>query len=281
MRIALCQMDPTVGDIAANADRIESFAKRARAAGAELAVFPELALIGYPPRDLLIKDAFIADELAALDDLAARVRGIAAVVGFASRDCDNGRLLHNSAAVIDGGRVVAAAPQAASAHLRRLRRGALLLPAARNAGRRPSPAGASASPSARTPGTTPTSGACARPGPAKDLRCRPGRGCRGRRRRDPRQPLREPLQPGQGAAAARDVRLQRGEVPHADRLRQPGRRQRRAHLRRPQPCDFRAEGRVAAACAAFEEDMVRLRHRGGAAGARLPVARALRRRRRS
>lgn len=109
MKIALCQTNPTVGDIPGNAGKILDFCRRAAEAGAHLALFPELALIGYPPKDLLLKDAFLADQAAALEALAAEITGITAVVGFVARHATHNRLLHNSAAVITDGRITATA----------------------------------------------------------------------------------------------------------------------------------------------------------------------------
>ncbi|MBZ0153332.1 MAG: NAD+ synthase, partial [Planctomycetes bacterium] len=70
MRIALCQIDATVGDLAGNSDRIVDFANRALSQGAEVAVFPELALCGYPPEDLLRRREFMRQHDAALRALA-------------------------------------------------------------------------------------------------------------------------------------------------------------------------------------------------------------------
>jgi len=81
MRLALCQIDPTVGELAANRDRIIARLEEARAAGAELALFPELAICGYPPRDLLLKRAFLRHQTACLDAVAAASTEIVAVVG--------------------------------------------------------------------------------------------------------------------------------------------------------------------------------------------------------
>ena len=107
MKIALCQINPTVGDIAVNAGKIEDFCRRASAAKADVALFPELAIVGYPPRDLLMKAAFISDELACLERLAGHIKGITAVVGFVARNDSGGGLLYNSAAVVENGRVKA------------------------------------------------------------------------------------------------------------------------------------------------------------------------------
>src|ERR1700733_12792085 len=107
MRIALCQINPTVGDITGNSRKIVDFATRARNAGAAVAVFPELSIIGYPPKDLLLKPAFIDDNLAALQLIAKKTDGIDVVVGFAARNTEPvGRPLHNAAAVLRGSRVV-------------------------------------------------------------------------------------------------------------------------------------------------------------------------------
>jgi NAD+ synthetase len=108
MRVALAQINPTVGDLAGNSRKILEFIRQAKVAGAELVVFPELSLTGYPPKDLLLKPQFIADNLAALDALAREVDGIDAIVGYAERNRDPvGRPLHNAVAVLRGGRIIA------------------------------------------------------------------------------------------------------------------------------------------------------------------------------
>ncbi len=109
MKIALCQMNPTVGDLAGNAAKIEQFAKRAAVLGTDVALLPELALVGYPPKDLLLKSAFIADQYTTLSALAPRLKAITTVMGVVSRGAGEERLLHNSAVVIRDGAVVAAA----------------------------------------------------------------------------------------------------------------------------------------------------------------------------
>jgi NAD+ synthetase len=105
LRIALAQINPTVGDIAGNARKHLDFISRAKSGGANLVVFPELSLIGYPPKDLLLKSRFVADNLAALDDVAKRVHGIDVIVGYADRNPSAvGRALHNAVALLrDGG----------------------------------------------------------------------------------------------------------------------------------------------------------------------------------
>ena len=82
LRVALCQLDTAVGDIDANAEKILESLKRAEAEGADLAAFPELAVTGYPPEDLLLKPAFVADNLAALEHIAASTSQCVALLGF-------------------------------------------------------------------------------------------------------------------------------------------------------------------------------------------------------
>ncbi|MBK9180233.1 MAG: NAD+ synthase [Acidimicrobiales bacterium] len=101
VRVALCQIDTIVGDLDGNVERVLAALGRAEEAGSALAVFPELALTGYPPEDLLLKPGFVADNLAALDVVAARTGRCAAVVGFA----DPKRDLYNAAAVCAHGSV--------------------------------------------------------------------------------------------------------------------------------------------------------------------------------
>jgi NAD+ synthase (glutamine-hydrolysing) len=101
IRIALAQIDPTVGDVEGNARLAADWIERARDAGAGLVVLPELALSGYPPEDLLLKPHFLDAVGDALEKLAAGVEGIVAVVGFPERDA----AVHNSAAVLADGRV--------------------------------------------------------------------------------------------------------------------------------------------------------------------------------
>jgi len=99
-RIALAQIDVTVGDVGANADACVAAISSARAAGAELVLLPELAITGYPPEDLLAKDHFVDDAREALDRVAAEATGIRAMVGFVEREEDG---LFNAAAVCEGG----------------------------------------------------------------------------------------------------------------------------------------------------------------------------------
>jgi NAD+ synthase (glutamine-hydrolysing) len=101
-RVALAQINTTVGDIQGNRDRIIETIRCAEQMGAELVAFPELALTGYPPEDLLLKPSFIRDNLQALEEIARATGDIVAVVGFVDREDD----IFNSAAVVYGGRVV-------------------------------------------------------------------------------------------------------------------------------------------------------------------------------
>jgi NAD+ synthetase len=103
MKIAIAQMNATVGDLAGNVARIADFTRRARAEGADLVVTPELALCGYPPEDLLLRADFLEACQSAMDDLAARVRDVTLVVGH-PRVAD-GRF-YNSASVVQNGAVV-------------------------------------------------------------------------------------------------------------------------------------------------------------------------------
>jgi NAD+ synthase (glutamine-hydrolysing) len=100
MRIALAQINPLVGDIAGNERLIRARLADARAAEAQLVLFPELAVTGYPPEDLLLREHVLADARAALERIAADAVGIVAIVGFPERAED----VFNAAAVLaDGG----------------------------------------------------------------------------------------------------------------------------------------------------------------------------------
>src|SRR5918997_3665388 len=99
LRVALAQTNPIVGDIAGNAQQIREWIDRAREEGAQLVVFPELALSGYPPEDLLLKTHFVDAAGAALRELAADVRDVVALVGFPERGED----VYNAAAVLAEG----------------------------------------------------------------------------------------------------------------------------------------------------------------------------------
>jgi NAD+ synthase (glutamine-hydrolysing) len=107
MKLALAQINPTVGDIAGNGRRILEFIGRAEAAGAHTVVFPELCLVGYPPKDLLLKPKFIDDNLRAIEQIARSVNSIHAIIGFAQRNPGPvGRPLHNAVAVLHAGRII-------------------------------------------------------------------------------------------------------------------------------------------------------------------------------
>jgi NAD+ synthase (glutamine-hydrolysing) len=101
LRVALAQSNPVVGDLGGNAERIIDALGIAEAAGADVAVFPELAITGYPPEDLLLKPGFVADNLTALSKVAAATARCVAVVGFVDERLD----LYNAAAVCTAGEV--------------------------------------------------------------------------------------------------------------------------------------------------------------------------------
>ena len=107
MRIALCQINTVVGDLAGNVARVLRDARRAADAGADLAVFPELCVTGYPPQDLLDRPAFLDDTDAAVRQLARSLPdGLAALVGAPVRnDTPVGKRLFNSALLLDDGAV--------------------------------------------------------------------------------------------------------------------------------------------------------------------------------
>ncbi|MGE0132337.1 MAG: NAD+ synthase [Blastocatellales bacterium] len=101
IRIALAQINPTVGDFAGNTAKIISSIERARGIGADIVAVPELSLPGYPPEDLLLKPQFIAANLKALDQIIAASSGIVSIVGFVDKTSD----IHNAAAMICDGRL--------------------------------------------------------------------------------------------------------------------------------------------------------------------------------
>src|SRR3989442_6866469 len=104
MRLALAQIDPGVGDLDGNHERILRRLEEAREAGADLVLFPELAVTGYPPEDLLLRPAFIREARRSLDLIAAQTGGIAALVGVPLLDPD----LFNACALCARGEVKAA-----------------------------------------------------------------------------------------------------------------------------------------------------------------------------
>lgn len=102
MRIALAQINSTVGDLSGNAGKIVDFIGRAKEEKAELIVFPELALCGYPPEDLLLKPQFVSENLQQIKTIAKEVKGIAAYVGFVDVQCG---CPFNAGAFIENGKV--------------------------------------------------------------------------------------------------------------------------------------------------------------------------------
>jgi NAD+ synthase (glutamine-hydrolysing) len=109
MRIALAQINPTVGDVSGNAAKVREWIGRARSGGAELVIFPELCIPGYPAEDLYLKRHFLRVNQQAVEELATAAEGITALVGFAEPVADrhDPRHAYNSTAVLADGAVQA------------------------------------------------------------------------------------------------------------------------------------------------------------------------------
>ena len=103
LRVALAQINSTVGDLSENAKKISDHIKKAGSYKADIIAFPELALTGYPPEDLVLKPQFISDNLAELKKISKRTYGITVIAGFVDAGRDN---LYNAAAVISEGRIM-------------------------------------------------------------------------------------------------------------------------------------------------------------------------------
>src|SRR5438045_5243788 len=104
LRVALAQINVTVGDLEGNTQKILAYMQQAHTAGAHIVCTPELALTGYPPEDLLLKPGFVAAQLCKLDELINASRdlpGLTTVIGFVDRDHD----IYNAAAIIHGGKL--------------------------------------------------------------------------------------------------------------------------------------------------------------------------------
>jgi NAD+ synthase (glutamine-hydrolysing) len=106
VKIALGQINPTIGDFAGNAAKIIVFAQNAKSAGAGLVLFPELSVCGYPPRDLVERASFVVHNHEAAERIAAETRGIAVICGLVTpADADTGKSVMNSAALLMDGRI--------------------------------------------------------------------------------------------------------------------------------------------------------------------------------
>jgi NAD+ synthase (glutamine-hydrolysing) len=104
VKVALGQINTTVGDFSGNTAKILEYSRRAQAAGASLILFPELSICGYPPRDLVEKSTFVERNLASLEEIRRQTEGIAVVVGLVTRaNLQTGKSVMNSAALLQGG----------------------------------------------------------------------------------------------------------------------------------------------------------------------------------
>jgi len=106
LKIALCQINTTVGDFNGNVEKILASLQKAKADGCDLALFPELALTGYPPRDLLDRASFLEASQKALEQVARGSQGIAAVVGTIMENKGSGNSFFNSAVIVKDGQVL-------------------------------------------------------------------------------------------------------------------------------------------------------------------------------
>jgi NAD+ synthase/NAD+ synthase (glutamine-hydrolysing) len=106
VKIALGQINPTVGDFSGNAAKIIEFSRRARAGGAELILFPELSVCGYPPRDLVERPSFVARNRESAEKIAEATRGISVICGLVTpAESETGKSVMNSAALLQDGKI--------------------------------------------------------------------------------------------------------------------------------------------------------------------------------
>ena len=106
VKIALGQINPTVGDFSGNAEKMIEFSRRAQAAGAGLILFPELSVCGYPPRDLVERPSFVARNRETAERIAEATRGIAVICGLVTpANSDTGKSVMNSAALLQDGKI--------------------------------------------------------------------------------------------------------------------------------------------------------------------------------
>src|SRR6202040_2540115 len=103
MKIGFAQINPTVGDLRGNFEKIAGAYDQLARAGADIVIAPELAVTGYPPQDLVFKSRFVPENLAVLDQLQKRLNKPALLVGFVDRNEGRGKPFHNAAALLQPG----------------------------------------------------------------------------------------------------------------------------------------------------------------------------------
>src|SRR3954454_11112911 len=106
MKIGFAQINPTVGDLSGNLQKIAGAYERLASAGAELVVAPELAITGYPPQDLVFKSRFVPLNLAALATLHGEIGDVPLLVGYVEVNPGTGQPFHNAAALLQRGQPV-------------------------------------------------------------------------------------------------------------------------------------------------------------------------------
>src|SRR6266568_3921708 len=106
MKIGFAQINPTVGDLSGNFEKIIRAYERLAAAGAELVLTPELAIPGYPPQELVFTSRFVPDNLQVLDQLHSRMGNVPLLVGFVDRNEGRGKPFHNAAALLERGKPI-------------------------------------------------------------------------------------------------------------------------------------------------------------------------------
>ncbi len=107
MKISICQTNPLIGDFRHNSSLVMDAVEESRESGCSLVVFPELTLMGYPPKDLLEKPAFVSENLRYLEDLSSRIKGIHVLCGYVGRNPEgHGKGLINSVAILGDGKIL-------------------------------------------------------------------------------------------------------------------------------------------------------------------------------